>query len=120
MPERYHNRTDQKGERQALRGMLTSSEATLWKALSGKQLDGRKFRRQHGIGPFIADLYCPSERLVIEVDGASHDNPTASANDGLRDEYMNAKNIRVLRIDNKSIIDDLPGVLDLIRSRFQP
>ena len=120
MHEKYHNRSEQKSERQALRGRMTSSEATLWKALSDKQLDGRKFRRQHGIGPFIADFYCPSERLVIEVDGASHENPTSSANDGLRDEYMNAKNIHVLRIENKSIVDDLPGVLDLIRSCFQP
>ncbi len=120
MYERCHNRFEQKGERKALRGRMTASEATLWKALSNKQLDGRKFRRQHGIGPFIADFYCPSERLVIEVDGASHDDPTSSTNDGLRDEYMNAKNICVLRIENKSIVDDLPGVLDLIRSYFQP
>ena len=119
MYERFNNRPVQKGDRQALRGAMTSSEATLWKALSGKQLDGRKFRRQHGIGPFIADFYCPSERLVIEVDGSSHENPTASTNDGLRDEYMNTKNIRVLRIQNKSVLDDLPGVLDLIRSCFE-
>lgn len=120
MYERYNNRPDQKNARKALRGSMTASEATLWKALSGKQLDGRKFRRQHGIGPFIADFYCPSERLVIEVDGSSHDDPTSSANDGLRDEFMNAKNIRVLRIENKSIIDDLSGVLDLIQGCFQP
>ena len=99
---------------------MTAFEATLWNALRDKQLDGRKFRRQHGVGPFIADFYCPSERLLVELDGTSHDNPTTSANDGLRDEFMNAKNIRVLRIENKSILDDLPGVLDLIRSCFQP
>ena len=119
MYEKYHNRAEQKAQRKALRGRMTASEATLWGALSNKHLDGRKFRRQHGIGPFIADFYCPSERLVIEVDGASHDNPTSSANDGMRDEFMNGKNIRVLRIENKSIVDDLPGVLDLIRSCFQ-
>jgi len=44
----------------------TPSEAILWRALRGEALDGRKFRRQQPIGPFIVDFYCSTERLIVE------------------------------------------------------
>ena len=51
----------------------TSSENVVWQALRNKQLDGRKFRRQHTIGPFIVDFFCTSEHLIVEVDGLIHE-----------------------------------------------
>jgi len=119
MSRSIHNDPDLKSVRQGLRRQLTASEAVLWKAISGKKLDGRKFRRQHSVGPFIVDFYCPLENLIIEVDGSSHDNPTSSANDALRDAFMKKHGLRVLRVENKSILDDLPGVLDIVRSWFK-
>ncbi len=52
----------------------TRSEALLWNALRRKRLDGRKFRRQQPIGPFVVDFFCPAERLIVEVDGPIHDS----------------------------------------------
>ena len=52
----------------------TPSEAILWRALRGEVLDGRKFRRQQPIGPFIVDFYCSTERLIVEVDGGVHES----------------------------------------------
>src|SRR5579859_3522710 len=50
----------------------TPSEAILWEAIRGRQLDGRKFRRQRPIGLFVVDFYCPAEKLLVEVDGPIH------------------------------------------------
>ncbi|MBK9758731.1 MAG: DUF559 domain-containing protein [Flavobacteriales bacterium] len=80
------NRKDLKEVRRSLRSNATSSEAVLWSCLSGSKLDGRKFRRQHSIGSFVLDFYCPSELLCVELDGSSHHDPTASLNDQWRDE----------------------------------
>ena len=55
--------------RQALRNDATAAEKQLWQFLKGSQLSGRKFRRQHSVGYFILDFYCPSEQLAIELDG---------------------------------------------------
>ena len=55
-----------------LRSNMTGPETRQWSRLRARQLQGLKFRRQHGIGPYIADFYCPEQFLVIEVDGDSH------------------------------------------------
>ena len=70
-----HNRKALEARRKALRNNPTPAEEVLWNCLKGSKLEGRKFRGQHGIGPYIVDFYCPAERLVIEVDGSSHDAP---------------------------------------------
>lgn len=114
-----HNQRRLKEVRRALRTQGTPSEATLWKALRNKGLDGRKFRRQHSVGPYVLDLYCPAERLCVELDGASHENPHTSANDIHRDEFLAASLIRVLRIQNSAVVYDLQGVLDLIQAQFR-
>ncbi len=55
-----------------LRIQQTDAEIKLWDALRNRQVSGLKFRRQHFIGPYILDFYCPERRLVIEVDGGQH------------------------------------------------
>ena len=59
-----------KTKRKKLRNNLTPAEAALWNLLKNSQLEGRKFRRQHSVGFYILDFYCPSERMAIELDGA--------------------------------------------------
>ena len=113
-----HNRRNLKEVRQALRSHVTSSEAVMWRYLSGSKLDGRKFRRQHSVGPFILDFYCPSERLCIEIDGSSHNNPTSSINDQGRDAYLGSMRIHVLRFTNEQVLTSAEGVLDEIRKHF--
>lgn len=113
-----HNRKYLKTYRRELRSNLTISEARLWKALKGSQLDGRKFRRQHSIGNYIVDFYCPSEKLVIEVDGGYHNDEAVQESDRIRDLFMNEHSIRVLRISNEAIRYQLDMVLEAIRAEF--
>ena len=64
---KIHNIKSQKQRRKNLRNNMTKAEIILWSKLKGKQL-GYKFRRQHGIGKFIVDFYCPVLKMIIEVD----------------------------------------------------
>src|SRR5947209_6939394 len=50
----------------------TEPEKILWRHLSSRQLGGFKFRRQATLDPFIADFFCPSKGLIVEVDGDTH------------------------------------------------
>lgn len=94
-----------------LRRPLTPAEAKLWHRLKTKQLYGLKFRRQHPIHRFILDFYCHEQRLVIEVDGDSHAEPTQQRYDQARTEWLNQQGLRVLRFSNREIEDNLEGVL---------
>jgi very-short-patch-repair endonuclease len=104
--------------RRQLRSTLTSAEAQLWKHLQKSQLGGRKFRRQHSIGPYVLDFYCPSEQLAVELDGAAHDHEAAAARDEARDRYLGSLGIVVMRFENRDVMENLEGVLQLIRRRF--
>ncbi|MEK7751746.1 MAG: endonuclease domain-containing protein, partial [Acidobacteriota bacterium] len=58
--------------RRRLRREATDAESLLWRLLRGRQLAGEKFRRQHQVGPYILDYYCPSQKIAIEADGGQH------------------------------------------------
>ena len=81
-----------------LRQSLTGPEVGLWGHLRRRQLGGFRFRRQHPIGPYILDFYCPEARLAVEIDGPGHDHPDQIRHDALRDEWLAAHRIRTLRI----------------------
>ena len=93
---------------------MTPPETRLWDRLRGKRLAGLKFRRQHPIGPYILDFYCPSARLAVEVDGRSHDRPDRVAHDRRRTAWLRERNIRVIRLAAESVRTELDGVLDFI------
>ena len=92
----------------SMRREATPAERRLWAGVRDRQCGGLKFRRQVPIGPFIADLYCASERLVVELDGVSHID---SVTDGARDAWMEAQGLRVLRFFNRDVLGNLEGVL---------
>lgn len=104
--------------RRELRNNLTPAEAALWKMLKGKQLEGRKFRRQHSVGNYILDFYCPSEQIAIELDGQGHFEATQAEYDRERDLFLNHYGIRVLRFENKWVWDNPEGLLDTVRGYF--
>jgi very-short-patch-repair endonuclease len=79
------NRKGFKSFRSSLRNRSTSAEATLWNILKSKNLDGRKFRRQYSIDSYIVDFCCPSEKLLIELDGYPHDEYRKIREDENRD-----------------------------------
>jgi very-short-patch-repair endonuclease len=93
------------------------SEAILWKALRGKQLDGLKFRRQQPVGQFIVDFYNSDHRLVIEVDGPIHDFQRRA--DRARQELLEVLGLKVLRLNAEMIENNLPAALDLIRGAIK-
>jgi len=88
----------------------TEPEKRLWRHLSNSQLGGFKFRRQQVIGYFIADFVCPSAKLIVEVDGDTHDE----AKDRLRDEILSGHGFRVIRVTNTDVMQNMDGVLAFI------
>jgi very-short-patch-repair endonuclease len=118
MADTIHNNKYLKDLRRQNRKNLTPAEAELWKHLQGSKLDGRKFRRQHSIGNYILDFYCPQEKLGIELDGKVHFTDNAFEADTVRTEYLNSLNIRIIRFENKEVFEQLEGVLEEIRQNF--
>jgi adenine-specific DNA-methyltransferase len=101
--------------RKQLRREMTPPERKLWKVLRGEQL-GVKFRRQHPIGPYIADFYSREAQLVVEVDGVvAHSGEEAFEYDRARDTYMESLGLRVMRIPASEVEHNLDGVRDAIK-----
>jgi very-short-patch-repair endonuclease len=95
----------------ALRRSMTLPEGLLWQQLR-RRPDGLKFRRQHPIGPYIADFYCASARLIIEVDGAAHSMGDRPEGDASRDRWLAANDLQVMRVAAEDVlrrIDDVVG-----------
>jgi very-short-patch-repair endonuclease len=113
-----HNRMQLLIFRKKLRNEGTSAEAELWKHISKRKLEGRKFRRQHSVGHFILDFYCPSEKLGIELDGEDHYWQEGMDRDLKKELYLKKHSIRVLRFENKWVFQDLEYVLKTISASF--
>ncbi|HUU13767.1 MAG TPA: endonuclease domain-containing protein [Terriglobia bacterium] len=116
--QRIHNQKSMKEIRRNLRHSLTPAEASLWKALQGSKLAGKKFRRQHSIGNYVVDFYCPECKLAIELDGEKHFNTIASEYDLRRTEFLSRNNIRVLRFENRAVFEHPEGVLQAIKDHL--
>lgn len=114
-----HNRKELLNSRRQLRKNLTPAEAFLWNRLKAKQLDGKKFAKQHSIGNYIVDFYLASDKLIIEMDGEVHQNENAMEYDEKRTAYLNREGFTVIRFENKMIFDNLPSVLMEIRENFK-
>jgi len=104
--------------RRELRNNLTPAEAALWNLLKGKQLEGKKFRRQHSIENYIADFYCPEANLVIELDGAVHNNYAQADYDKERDARLADLGITVIRFENRLVFDHPEYVLGEIKKHL--
>jgi very-short-patch-repair endonuclease len=113
--EQINNRKELEVRRKELRNKGTSAEAILWTMLKGKQLDGKKFRRQHSVGNYILDFYCPAVKLAIELDGDSHFTMEGMKYDEVRTRYLNSLNIHVIRFLNGDVFENPKGVVEKIR-----
>jgi very-short-patch-repair endonuclease len=109
-----YNRPRQKRLRQHLRNTATDAELLLWSSLKGSQLLGYKFRRQQGIGQYVVDFYCPDKKVAIEIDGVTHWTDEEQKKDHIRQDYIEALGIRVLRFTNDDIYTNKDGVLNMI------
>lgn len=95
-----------------MRKAATPAEMVLRTALKGT---GYKFRSQVIILGWIVDFWCPSRRLVVEVDGDYHETPKQRAYDTRRTEIISSHmNAIVIRVKNKEVLNDLPNVVQRI------
>ena len=105
---------DEMSRRKELRNNSTPAEKLLWSVLQHSNLGGYKFRRQHSVGAYILDFYCPSECLAVELDGDSHFTDEAIEYDRERTAYLNALGIKVFRFLNTDVYDNLNVVCERI------
>ena len=111
LPELHTFRTE-------LRKQLTPAEARFWTIVKSSKLDGRKFRRQHSVGRYILDFYCPAERLGIELDGNVHFHEAAREYDYERKLFLEYFGIKIIRFENKLVFDDEDFVVRNIQYWF--
>lgn len=97
-----------------LRSNQTDSEQLLWSKLRRKQINEIQFYRQKPIGNYIVDFYAPKVKLVIEVDGSQHQEPSHQEKDQQRDAYLNTLGLTVLRFNNLQVLHELESVLTVI------
>ena len=96
--------------RRRLRRNSTPQETIFWSRVRAKRFKGLKFRRQHSIGNYIVDFYCPDKKLVIELDGCQHKREKDVRYDTGRTNHFESLGLRVLRFWNNEINDNLEGV----------
>jgi very-short-patch-repair endonuclease len=102
-----------------LRKKMPRSEALLWSYIRKRGLNGAKFRRQHPIGPYIADFACIAAKLVVEVDGATHSSDQL-AYDTQRTKYLERQGWSVLRVSNTDAYKNMDGVWRTIAAQLRP
>lgn len=94
-----------------MRHVGTEPEQRLWAVLRNRQISGAKFRRQVWLGPYVADFFCADARLIVEVDGDTHDDRVA---DAVQTSALNARGFRVVRVANHEVMQNLEGVTTMI------
>ena len=92
-----------------LRKAMSLPEILLWRILKTRH-DGLKFRKQHPIGPYILDFFCFEHSIAIEIDGQSHDMGDRPERDVIRDAWLSARRIKVIRIAAKDVLADADAV----------
>ena len=96
-----------------LRRKMTLPEGLLWQLLRTRP-HGFKFRRQHPIGWYVVDFYCPAAKLMIEVDGQSHSMGDRPERDCARDQWLRKQGLRVIRFAAADVMKDLESVVTAI------
>jgi very-short-patch-repair endonuclease len=120
-----HNevRKIQRAHAKQLRRSMTRAETLLWRHLKAHRLAKLGFRRQSPMGNYIADFVAHSRKLIVEVDGESHDFEERTRHDGRRDQWFTSRGYRVLRFTNDDVMKNLEGVvlaIDLAAAQVAP
>jgi very-short-patch-repair endonuclease len=93
---------------------MTEAESFLWQTIRRKQLKGRPFYRQKNIGDYIVDFYCPSAKLIVELDGGQHYTEEGVNTDQIRDRYLENFGFSVLRFSDREVFKNIEVVLERI------
>ncbi len=102
------------GQAKSLRRRQTPGEKALWRKLRAKRFHGLKFRRQAPLGPYIVDFLCIEKKLIIEIDGVSHQYEKMKQHDRKRERYLREKEFKVIRFSNKLAAESTGYVLSQI------
>ncbi len=97
-----------------LRNNITKSEIRLWRYLKGKQMMGYDFHRQKPLLNFIADFFCHELKLVIELDGYTHQFEEVIAKDKIKQDELESLGLTVLRFTDEDVMKDINNVLRTI------
>lgn len=109
-------RADRKTRKRAkaMRWPMTRAETILWTRLQRNQLMGLHFRKQHPVGPYVADFACVTARLLIEVDGETHWREFERARDARRTVFLEADGWTILRVWNAEVYENEQGVVETV------
>jgi very-short-patch-repair endonuclease len=110
-----HNVTKLFERRKELRNESTPEEILLWLQLKNSKT-GFKFRRQHSIGGYIADFYCPAKKLIIEIDGPQHLKNREY--DEIRSKYFEGLDMKVIRFTNSEVGTETQKVMNKIKEEL--
>jgi len=100
-----------------LRRESTPAERKLWARLRAFKEGGIHFRRQHAIGPYVADFCAPGQHLIVELDGSQH--LQQEERDVERTAYLQAQGYRVIRFWTGQVMNDMRGVLEAIEAALK-
>ncbi|HEV2349255.1 MAG TPA: endonuclease domain-containing protein [Terriglobia bacterium] len=121
IPASHRNRSPKRVERgRALRQSATEAETRAWFLLRKLRLKGFKFRRQHFIGNYVVDFCCAERRLVIELDGSIHSQPSQALRDQTGDEYLMQRGYTVARFPNGMVLEAPKIFMEKVLGRIFP
>jgi|SRR5262252_6356195 very-short-patch-repair endonuclease len=103
-----------------LRRAMTRAETLLWRYIKAHRIEGLGFRRQVPMGNWIADFVCHEARIVVELDGETHDFEAQQKRDQQRDKWLASRGYVVLRFLNRDVLSNLEGVVTVIRETAKP
>jgi very-short-patch-repair endonuclease len=106
----------QRSRARRLRSKMTRAETLLWRYIKARRIDGLLFRRQAPMYKYIVDFVCHSHRLIVELDGESHDFESKIQHDAERDAWFVSQGYTVLRFTNEEVLTNLSGVVETIRN----
>jgi len=99
---------------------MAKAEACLWKyALSKRQMLGCQFRRQRPISNYIVDFVCLPLKLIIEVDGYSHQIQENEVNDIKRQKHLEDLGFTVLRFKDEDVLKRIQEVRRIILNNLE-
>jgi very-short-patch-repair endonuclease len=108
-----------KARARSLRASQTSAEAKLWQALRNRRLARWKFRRQHPIDRYVVDFVTLDGKLIVEVDGVTHSEPSEVKRDETRSRVLESCGFLVVRVSDTDVYENLEGVLEMIETSLR-
>ena len=113
MPSNFHYNKNLKSFARNLRNEPTKGEKIVWhEVLQNKKMKGYRFLRQRCISKYIVDFFSKDLKLVIEVDGYTHDYKVKE--DEIRDKELMKLGYHILRIPDQDVFNSIENVIRTI------